>query len=570
MDQESKEKYYELFEEMVSAMTDISGYDREHIVNVVARICELFRLSKAETQFYRTLSDEKRGDGEIICDYDNGRSAKIGVQRRLIVRSGAVVICTVYQSIENSLTEEEAAKVDILLRAMMSFIGRNRLTEAVEVLGFYDSFGYPNMKFFGRDLEKIASFNQLSEYTAACFNLRRFALINQQIGRELGDIVMRKYFNLISNIISDDGCVGRLGGDNYVAIFKDELTPQVLELFNGVPIVYDMATGKRVMISACAGIFVIPDGFTTNEPMSIMDKIYPTMMIAKQEKHGTIIYYDDKMEHMREHVNHIRNMFPGALADKEFHVYYQPKVDITWGTIVGAEALCRWIRDGKVMPPMEFIPVLEQNTDICRLDYYMLEMVCKDLRRWIDEGKNVVRVSTNFSRKNLAEVDILTDIISIIDKYEIPHELIEIELTETTTDVAFRDLRRVVSGLQEAGIATAVDDFGMGYSSLNLLQDIPWSVLKIDRSFLPADDEKNMSNNHLMYKHVVSMAREIGLEVITEGVETQKQVDILRKNHCHIAQGFFFDKPLPVEEFEERLDKKGYDVTAFSGSADNP
>ena len=561
MNQEEKMLYYELFEEMVSAMTDIPGFNRDRIVNVVTRICELFRLSKAETMFYRTLSHEKRGDGESICDYDNGRSAKIAVQRRLVVRSGAVVQSTVYQSAENTLTEEEAVKVDIMLRAMMSFIGRNRLTNAVEMLGFYDEFGYPNIRAFTRHVERISSLNKIGEYTAVCFNLQRFSIINIQLGREQGDIAMMKYFNLIKNIIGDDGVACRLGGDNFVACFRDEVKDQILEVFGGVPVAYDMNTGKRVMVSACAGVFDIPDGFSPENPMAMMDKIYPAMMIAKQEDHGVIVTYDDSMEKMRANINHIRDIFPKALEDDEFQPYYQPKVDVTWGTIVGAEALCRWVRDGKIVPPMEFIPVLEQNTDICRLDYYMLERVCKDLRRWIDEGKKVVRVSTNFSRKNLAEVDLLSDIISVVDKYKIPHDLIEIELTETTTVAGFRDLKRVVTGLREVGISTSIDDFGMGYSSLNLLQDVPWNVLKIDKSFLPMDDEKNMSKNHLMYKHVVSMAREIGLEVITEGVETSKQLDILRNNHCHVAQGYYFDKPLPVEEFEDRLDKHKYDLS---------
>ena len=223
-----------------------------------------------------------------------------------------------------------------------------------------------------------------------------------------------------------------------------------------------------------------------------------------------------------------------------------------------------FIHDGKIMPPMDFIPVLEQNADICHLDYYVLDRVCKDLRRWLDEGRRVVRVSVNFSRKNLTEPDLLENIIDIVDRNQIPHEYIEVELTETTTDVTFKDLRRVVNGLHEAGIATAVDDFGMGFSSLSLLQDIPWKVLKIDKSFLPADDEQVVSNNHMMYKHVVSMAREIGLECVTEGVETKKQVMILRKNHCHVAQGFFFDKPLPVEEYEDRMNNPIYDLNHTS------
>ena len=200
MDQEKRERYYQLFEEMVDAMTMIPGFDRDWIVRIVTDICELFHLSKAETQFYRSLSDEKRGEGETICDYDNGKSSRIGVQRRLLSRSGAVVMSAVYLAEGDTLTEEESEKIDIMLRAMMSFIGRNRLQVAVERLGFYDENDYPNMRAFIRFLEQLSSTNRLVGHTAVCFNLRRFSLVNQQLGRDLGDVVMRKYYLLLKNI----------------------------------------------------------------------------------------------------------------------------------------------------------------------------------------------------------------------------------------------------------------------------------------------------------------------------------------------------------------------------------
>ena len=204
------------------------------------------------------------------------------------------------------------------------------------------------------------------------------------------------------------------------------------------------------------------------------------------------------------------------------------------------------------------VSVLEQNTEICRLDFHKLGMVCADINRWLAEGKRPVRVSVNLSRKHLADLNLLEHLMKIIDEGQTPHEYVEMELTETTTDVGFRDLKRIVSGLQQEWICTSVDDFGMGYSSLNLIREVPWNVLKIDRCFLPSDEEEENSPTSLMYKHVVAMARDLGLECVTEGVETAKQVEILKKNHCQVAQGFFFDRPLPVEEFEKRLDRQYY------------
>ena len=193
------------------------------------------------------------------------------------------------------------------------------------------------------------------------------------------------------------------------------------------------------------------------------------------------------------------------------------------------------------------------GTDICDLDFYMLDHVCSDIRRWLDEGKDVVRVSVNFSRKHMVDVDFLDHIIRIVDKHNVPHEYIEVELTETTTDVMFSDLKRVVCGLQEQGIWTAVDDFGVGFSSLNLIRDIPWNVLKIDKSFVPKDVDDVDSVPNKMFKHVISLALDLGLECVIEGVETLEQLEVLRRNNCNIAQGYFFDRPLPIEDFEQRL-----------------
>ena len=153
---------------------------------------------------------------------------------------------------------------------------------------------------------------------------------------------------------------------------------------------------------------------------------------------------------------------------------------------------------------------------------------------------------------HLGDEKLLEKVIGIIDRNGVPHDLIEIELTETTTDVNFDELRGIVSGLHENGISASVDDFGIGYSSLTLIKDLPWDVLKIDRSFLP-DGSDHDGQRQIMLKHVVSMAQGLGLECIVEGVESKEQIELLKGIHCYLAQGFYFDKPLPKEQFEKRL-----------------
>jgi len=178
--------------------------------------------------------------------------------------------------------------------------------------------------------------------------------------------------------------------------------------------------------------------------------------------------------------------------------------------------LCRWSREGEIISPAKFIPLLEQDTSICKLDFYMLDRVCRDMSLWMEQGIEPVRVSVNMSRKHVL-------------------------------DSAF--LR---------GILDTVDDFGMGYSSLTLIKDIPWNVIKVDKSFLPIDEEKDDTVRSVMFRYVVAMIRSMAVECIVEGVETKEQVEKLKVNDCILAQGYFYDKPLMKNEFEKRLVKKAY------------
>ncbi len=253
----------------------------------------------------------------------------------------------------------------------------------------------------------------------------------------------------------------------------------------------------------------------------------------------------------------VQGLFRSAIENEEFEVYYQPKVETRRYRMNGAEALCRWTHEGEMILPFRFIPVYEESGDILELDFYMLEHVCKDIRRWLDDDKTVVRVSVNFSREHIGHDDNLVDrIIEIIDRYDVPHYLIEVELTETSTEVDYKILKKVVTALHIAGIHTSVDDFGVGYSSMNLLTQLPWSMVKIDRSFVPlgTGDEEDRKK-FVMMRSIISITKELNVDCIAEGVETAEQVIMLKKNGCFFVQGYFFDKPLPVAEFEERLDE---------------
>ena len=370
--------------------------------------------------------------------------------------------------------------------------------------------------------------------------------------------IMKKYIQQLEEAAGEDGIVSRLGGDNFVLLFRKKNLDQVTRLLEGSPVRFGDAEDGRVMISAHAGMLVIPEDYYYHDFGDLMDRIINAYNVSKSGARGDIIFSNEKMIEQKEHAMRIKQVFPVALQNEEILVFYQPKISVSTNTIVGAEALSRWYHNGKLVMPMDFIPVLEQSMDICKLDFYVLDHVCRDIRRWLDEGKPAVRISINLSRRHLIDLDLLDRILSIVDRHRVPHHFIEFELTETTTDVEFKDLKRIVTGLQEAGIYTSVDDFGIGYSSLNLIKEIPWNILKVDKNFLPLNEQATQNKQNIMFHHVVNMAKEIGLTCVAEGVETSDQVDILRKNSCDIAQGFYYDKPLPVREFEKRLEQHVY------------
>ena len=545
-------RFYVLYEQLVSAMMDFGKIEVPKIEQILIDICNIFRLSKAVTRVFKNPQEEKSGQGEILCCFDTGREGEVISTIRYVtsVQSGAVM--NVYMSPdEKPLTDEEKWKVELVMRTTLSFVARNRLNTMVDQLTYFDEDGYPNLRTLNRDMMKMVMENRINGMVAFHYNLRNFAIVNKEYGRDTGDIIMKLHFDTVQNAMGPDGVLARMGGDNFVGICPGDTFKNVLSILTHTMV--HVNNGNGVSIQTKAGVFCISEKFPVHNPSDVWPKIISAFNVAKGGEHEHIVFYDDAFIAKKEKSMRIQQLLPDALKDEEFKPFYQPKVNLKTGELSGAEALCRWFHDGKIIPPNDFIPVFEETSDICRLDLYMLEHVCRDIRRWLDSGKDPVRVSVNFSRKHMMNIG-LTDIIAeIVDRYDVPHKYVEIELTETTTDVEFADLKRVVANLHELGFYTSIDDFGMGFSSLNLIRDIPWDVVKIDRSFLPAEGEDENSPNYIMYKHVVAMARELGREVLTEGTESEFHVKVLKENNCEFAQGYYFDKPLMVDEFEKRL-----------------
>ena len=531
--------------------------DTDTVRNATEDICRLSNVGKFTVVIYENVAHENTDKNTTIEVYKDGGSDGEPLVVKKVTGGGGMLVYSYYHKADTEAwTERIRNRLDFMTSLMFTFSSRYVLDQAVRRYAYRDDMDYYNLRYFIKEIGTIALKKGLKGKAVAQFNLKHFRAVNLQIGRTNSDIVMHRYVDTMNKIKGGTLPVCRLGGDNFIMMFDAVNIDKVLDHLRGAVITFGDDFSERVMISATAGIYVIGDDFVFTDKSDIMDKIMPAANIAKSSDKEDIVFYDTSLDRRKNHSSMIQHQFSPALSNEEFLVYYQPKIDVNDNTMVGAEALCRWYHDGKLIPPMEFIPILEQGTDICKLDFYMIDHVCRDIRRWLDEGREVVRISVNLSRKHMLDVDLLNHLMEIIDRHDIPYKYIEVELTETTTDIEFKDLKRVVSGLQENGIAASVDDFGMGYSSLNLIKEIPWNVIKIDKSIVPVDEDDECSARSVMFKHVVAMAREMGLECIAEGVETEAQVETLRRNGCDVAQGYYFDRPLPCSEFEKKLKKQ--------------
>jgi EAL domain-containing protein (putative c-di-GMP-specific phosphodiesterase class I) len=263
----------------------------------------------------------------------------------------------------------------------------------------------------------------------------------------------------------------------------------------------------------------------------------------------SLIFYDSKIQNEFLRKKKLESAMSSSLGNGDFIVYLQPKFDLATNEIAGTEALARWQHptEGLILP-QQFISLFESNGFILELDFYIYEQVCLMLRKWLDDGKNVLPVSVNVSKAHLADQQFGAQLKALIDKYDIPPKLLELELTESILFDGVGEAVSMIRNLKELGFSILIDDFGSGYSSLNLLKDLTVDVLKLDKEFFRKDGMAE--KDKIIVDGIIKIANDLNLRILSEGVETQEQVDFLTAAGCHTAQGFFFAKPLPVEEFE--------------------
>ena len=286
-----------------------------------------------------------------------------------------------------------------------------------------------------------------------------------------------------------------------------------------------------------------------------VEQLYNNAMIAcemlGEDAENKIAFFDVEMNNQKLWERKVEDDMDRALENREFQVYLQPKISTTDETLGGAEALVRWIHPTEgFIPPNKFIPIFEKNGFILQLDDYMLEEIARVQAQWIAEGRRIVPISVNVSRAHFTREDLAEHICSIVDKYRVPHEVIELELTESAFFDDKKVLLNTVAKLREAGFPVSMDDFGAGYSSLNSLKELKIDVLKIDADFFRGADVEE--RGLLIVSEVIDLAKKLNMKIVAEGIESREQVEFLTEQECDLIQGYFYAKPMPVTEFLEK------------------
>lgn len=419
----------------------------------------------------------------------------------------------------------------------------------VDYLATYDELtGIYNKQAFYTKTKEMLLDNPDKNFDLLRINIERFKVLNDLFGESTGDKLLR-YIGKFLKEINLPLCVsGRLYADNFVVCYEAGKGDS-RRMINTLQMVADsFAINNRTILSF--GLYRIDD---KTLPVSVMcDRANMALWKAKGNFKNPYCEYDEKMRQQVLKEQKIINAMEMAIQNKEFTLYLQPKYDIEKGTIIGAEALVRWIsQENGFISPGDFIPVFENNGFVYEVDKFIWEESCRYLRKWLDEGREVHPISVNVSRIDLYDPKLVKHLVDLREKYQLPSRYLELEITESAYTEDPEQIITITRQLREAGFVILMDDFGTGYSSLNMLKDIQIDVLKLDMGFLKSSDYSAKGGNILTA--ILKMAESLKMQTIAEGVETKEQVEFLKGIGCKYVQGFYYSKPLPVGEFEKLI-----------------
>lgn len=399
-----------------------------------------------------------------------------------------------------------------------------------------------------------------AQYAVVCVNIVKLRRYNVIYGWDAGEELLEIARNTLQNCVDEKMEIcARSYGDRFVLLLTWDNWDTFLKRLQGIQCVVRDAIFDRTEnhMSLQLGVYPIP--MNDSDLHDAVDCANQALEMISDDNANEIKVYDESFEAMLKERHEREKLLESVELEGNFVAYYQNKVDIRTNKIIGAEALVRFLdptADGAVKSPFYFVPYYEQTGRIIEIDFYVMETVCKMLRRRMDAGKEIVPISCNFSRMHFARPGFPERFESILERYQISKELIEVEITETLVveELQQQTVKETLDVLREKGIRLSIDDFGAGYSSLGVFEQIPASVVKLDRAFML--NQENHERQVKIMRGIVKLTDELGAQLVCEGVETEKDVELMNEIEAYVAQGYFYSKPVPEAEFEKKLDKQ--------------
>ena len=433
----------------------------------------------------------------------------------------------------------------LIISAIYQGISNRNLT----MMAYYDSATeWYNWNRFKILCERVIRRRKQRQYAFIGFDISKFKMINDIDGHRTGDAILKNISLVLRKELHNKReCFTRYSADEFDMLLIYDSLDELINRIDYIDKAIKKATkGKEIRL--CYGVYVIDDYKLAPETMNNY------VSLAKDSiKHNhteCIAMYDENMRKERLKEQKLEENMERGIRNREFKVFLQPKYNPDGSEVKGAEALVRWISDDMgLISPNDFIPLFEKNSFIIKLDNYMVAEVCNIQKRWLNEGKNIVPISVNISRTHLRDKHLVDDIVGIVEEYGVPFDVIELELTES----AFFEDREVVletvSRFKKAGFTVSMDDFGSGYSSLNSLKDLELDIIKLDGEFFKMSG--NVARSETIVEDTINLAKHLELKIVAEGIETKEQVEFLDRIGCDLIQGYYFAKPMPVDEYED-------------------
>lgn len=447
----------------------------------------------------------------------------------------------------------------ILLGYTLLYIKKS--SKELLVLAYIDKLtGAYNFEKFSFSSIELLSLKD-KQYSFVTLNIRHFQFINTILGSENADLLLVYISDILKRSINSDEIYCRYNADQFYLLLhstnKDDLLKRVSKIINNIIEYINTKINMNYPLSLYSGIAIHDETLVKDStPLEILNTlIYRAEFTQKhieEEYESSIVLYDENMHKAKLLYKSIEMNMLSALENEEFKLFLQPKVDFKTDKIASAEALVRWIKDdGSMIFPDEFIPVFERNGFCTKLDIYILEKAFQKIRSWIDSGKKPIPISVNQTKLLFYQADYIDTLSKLVDKYNIPKKMIVLEFTESLATDNIEDLNKTLSKLKELGFVISLDDFGSGYSSLNILSSLNIDEVKFDKVFLQNNSNSNKSKFTII--NLVNLSKDLSLSTVMEGVETKEDELFLKEIGCNYGQGYLYSKPISSDEFDEKF-----------------